>query len=202
MKNTLLALLVLLFFLAVTGCASSTAAAAGAPSEKGASRNYVVSDFESKDVLKTFQKNPGGDTLQVALDGTYKGDGNSALMLTYDFTNGSSYAGGHFDVPDLNWKGAKGIEFYLKPNGKDHQITILIREKSGEFWAADYVMKQSQPKTVRLPFSAFHIPSWYSGGDGIQDLTDVQSVTILLRPISNDYSNSIIWIDGLKAYSE
>lgn len=141
----------------------------------GSNKTDIIDNFESYSGLNSklnepLTINPWGSNVTFSLNANNKIDGSYGLNMVADLdekgpNDGSGFAGMDKAINNADWLGNTGIEFWVDPNGSSNlNISIQFSENSdtdSEPWKADYKITVDQPQIVRIPFSAFSIPSWW-----------------------------------------
>lgn len=162
-----------------------------------------VDDFEGyRDdaaLQSVYTTHPDGNRMVAYLDTEHVYEGTKSMR--YEYVIGSPDWGGiQRQLPWESWEGARGIQFWLKPDGSDRSLTIQFGQASGEYWEA-YVpfMGRTEPFVVKLPFTAFVRPSWNTGGLDEVDLRAITSFSIYIGGGSGPGSGAF-YIDSISLW--
>lgn len=180
----------------VVGLAIGVSAAA-------ASETVWIDDFEeytSDAALQAvYTTHPDGNRMIVYIDTEHVYEGSQSMR--YEYIIGTPDWGGvQRQLPWVSWEGARGIQFWLVPDGSDRSLTIQFGQATGEYWEA-YVpfMGRTEPLLVRLPFEAFVRPSWNTGGSDEVDLQAITSFSIYIGGGSGPGSGTF-YIDSVALF--
>lgn len=164
----------------------------------------VIDDFESyKDdaaLQAVYVTHPDGNKMVAYIDKEHVNDGTQSMR--YEYVIGDPEWGGvQRQLPWENWEGARGIQFWLYPDGSDRSLTIQFGQATGDYWEAYVpILGRTEPFLVRLPFAAFVRPSWNTGGTGQMDLGAVTSFSIYIGGGSK--GSGTLYIDSISLITE
>jgi len=165
-----------------------------------------VDNFEGyaadADVVNAYVRNGGGGSLVLGLEPSVKSQGAYSLKYAYDL-NGKGYAGATKDLGDSSWTGMDGLMFWLKPDGSGHTLTVQFQEDNGELWEAYHTLSGMEARQVTIPFTEFRHPGWYSGGNGILELSSIKNYSLYVNERDTGIGTSgTLYFDDVKAYTD
>jgi hypothetical protein len=155
--------------------------------------------FTSDAALQAAWPVANGTQVTVARNSANKYDGSYGM--SYAYTMGTNNYGGvnHSWTTAVNWSGKAGLAFWLKPDGSGRSLHVQFMESNGEYWEATYILSGSAATTVWLPFSSFVHPGWYTGGNGIVDLSSIGQFSLFVNQDSTAAGSSTIYFDAIQA---
>ena len=141
-----------------------------------AEKQTMMEDFESykgldSKLVEACKTN--GDPLKIALNGMFVYSGTSSLA--FEPTIGANgYSGFDMDIGGMDLSGTAGMKLMINPKGSAMNLTIQVTDKEGEPWKADFPVNGSDRwQEIKIPFSQFYVPDWYSSGNKKMELDQV-----------------------------
>jgi hypothetical protein len=152
----------------------------------------VIDDGEKYDgndeKLKKTVTVPNGVFL-VSLVKEPKLSGEYGIKAEYKFGSGG-YCGHQRFFPSANWRGGKGISFWILPDGTDNRLVVQFKEANNEYWEYSWYMKSNNPVKLEIPFADFRQPSWGGKIDGKLDLSAIDEFSIYVNEGENSAADS------------
>lgn len=143
-----------------------------------AEKTTMIEDFESyKGLDSKLQEvyKANGDALKLSLNSMTLYSGLSSLAFE-PAIGSNGYAGFDKDIGGMDLSGTAGMKVMVNPKGVSMNLTIQLTDSEGEPWKADFsVSGADEWQEIKIPFSRFYVPDWYSGGDKKMALDKVGS---------------------------
>ncbi|REE91708.1 cellulase (glycosyl hydrolase family 5) [Paenibacillus taihuensis] len=175
---------------------SFTTSAAGGP--------ITIDNFDTYSSDSALQaayvRNASGGAFTVTRDSATKDAGTYSMKAAYTISASPNYAGVTRTLGTANWSAANGLQLWVKPDGSNRTLTIQFKETNGETWETYYTMSGTTAASLQLPFTSFQHPGWYSGGNGIVDLSSVAELNFYINQGSGGTGSSSIGMDDVKTY--
>lgn len=171
----------------------------------GQNNQKVIDNFENyggstSSLQSAYNVNSNGNALTLGLSSSNHSDGSYGL--SYQYTIGSpNYAGATKNLNNTDFSGFSGLSFWMLPDGSNRDLTIQIKESSGEYWEATVPVTGTTATTVQIPFSKFAHPSWYSGGNGVLDLNSIAEYSIYIGQGSGSAGSGTLYFDDFSLYT-
>ena len=160
----------------------------------------IIDDFENysndEALQSAYTRNSGGGNLTLTLDSIHKYSGVYGMKLDYAI-GASGYAGVDKELGSANWSGNNGIQFWLKPDGSNKNLTIQFSEVSGEVWNAVLALADTEESLIKIPFTDFVRPSW-SQGNGAIDLGSIGRIGIYVDKASGMEGSGVLYLDSFE----
>jgi hypothetical protein len=147
---------------------------------------------------QAFVANSGGDPLTLSLDNTNKFEGNAGLDFNYNL-GAKGYAGATLSLNSDDWSRYNALQFWVKEDGSGKDLTIQFEDANNEYREAVCPNETAGEKIVTIPFTAFHYPSWFSGGSGKLALNGVQQISLY---IGGSPGEGNIYFDDIKLVND
>ncbi|QGQ98357.1 hypothetical protein EHS13_27465 [Paenibacillus psychroresistens] len=167
-------------------------------------RDPTIDRFETYDgdnakLRAAYTRNTSGDDITLTLDTRKKNDGSYGLMIDYNLTDAKGFAGVTKDLHSINWLGMNGIRLWVKPDRKNQDLTLQIRETGSEYWEAKLQLSGKDDQLIEIPFHAFHKPAWAPQDNGKLDLASVSEFSIYVDKGSKNKGKGTIYVDSIEA---
>ncbi|MDP4178558.1 MAG: X2-like carbohydrate binding domain-containing protein [Bacillota bacterium] len=166
----------------------------------------IIDSFESysgidASVQAAYTRVIAGGPISLSLSSTYKNTGSYGLRVDYDVSTG--YCGVIKKIDGFCGTGYNGLSFWIQPDGSNRDLTVQVKENSGEYWESSIKLSGTTASTVFVPFSSFKIPSWYTGGgDGVLDLTSIAEYNMYVGQGLGATGTGTIYLDDIKFASD
>jgi len=138
--------------------------------------NYAIIDnFDSRS-SSDFLRNSNGNSISAEIV-------TGLLKLDYTIDN-PSYAGMSTNtsvtgiLPTYDT-----VKFTINGDNSGRDLIIQFKESNGEYFETSYVIGGTE--TAEIPVSTFHHPSWYSGGNGILDFSEINQYSFYIQNGTN-----------------
>lgn len=144
-------------------------------------------------------RNGNGNSLTTTLTTGIAGGSTKAMAMAWTLGT-PSYAGITRSIPSAarNWSTTDGISITLKADtvSAGHHLTIQFKESSGEYWESNLTLASGGASVKFAAWSAFARPSWYSGGNGIIDLSAITEISLYM---GGSAGSGTLIVDDLQA---
>lgn len=166
----------------------------------------LIDDFsgyrDDQALQSVYRTHPDGNEMVVYLDHRVI-DGREFRMRFEYKLDGPDWGGVERALPWENWSGATGIQFWWKPDGSRHSMTIQFGQATGDYWEA-YVPIQgkTEPELVQLPFDAFVRPAWNTGGIDQIELSLITSFAIYIGRTEGAGTSGAIHFGAIELMTE
>ncbi len=148
----------------------------------------MIDDYSNAS-SSNFSRNTNGNLITAAVSGE---------MLYLSYTVGSpAYAG----VTRGGYSGVTGytsdcdtVRLDLVGDGSGRELVLQFREGNGEYF--EYVLTIGGSETVSIPVASFAHPSWYSGGDGKLDFSQLSEYSVYVQ--NGNAGSGTITLDNLQ----
>lgn len=147
----------------------------------------VIDNFNMGD-SNDYIRNQNGNNITASIV-------NGALQLDYTI-NSPSYAGVSKSVSVSNISNEYNtIQLLITGDNSARDLVIQFKENSGEYFEKTYILGGTE--IVNIPVSEFVHPTWYSGGNGILDISEINQYSFYIQNGAPGIGN--ITIDNLYA---
>lgn len=120
-------------------------------------------DYASSLALNSSWQVRGGTTAQLSLQTTDAPEGQQAMRVDYAIGDGHAYYAGFFKSTDGLFPGGDVLSFWLKDDQSGRNLTLLLKDTSGQAFQYNLILNHSDWQLIQIPFSDFGTTDLESG---------------------------------------
>ncbi len=154
----------------------------------------VLDDFEdytAQAVLDAAWQNLSGTDVRIALETGEVGEGAQSMRVTYAIGNGSPPYTGISKSVEKDYGAAKYFSFWLKSDGSNRMLTLLLHEQGGRVWQYDLVLGTRNPGMISIPLADFRSNS----GGGVVTLSSLKEIGFNIQKGNGEWGQGTIFLD-------
>ena len=153
-------------------------------------------NYKNVDELRAqYQRSPGGDQITASLDTSSLYDGTNSMKIDYNINK--LYWATLDSSVYMDLSSASGISFWIKPDGNNNNIMLIIGEADGETWRCSEKEEGTEPYIMYMPFNQFTVYT----PDKVDGILDTHTIVSFDIAVSGSGSGTI-YIDSIKALTQ
>jgi len=150
--------------------------------------------YQSLQALQTSWQKRAGTSANVLLYKAQVYDGQHSMLVQYAIGDGNAPFSGIYKNLDLAGEKARSLNFWLKPDGSNRTLAILLNEVDGRYWQYDIKLSDNESTVIEVPLKEFQASD---GSESEIDLHELDEISFNILKGEGEFGTSSIVVDAI-----